>query len=157
VSVVVRRAAVNDAPLIASLNADVQSIHAAALPWRFKPVNEGLYAEEVAAFLAKPEIIVLIAEIGDDPAGYAHAETIRRLETSLTYAYEMILIQGISVRPAYRRRGVGTALIENVRTAGRKLGIGLVALDVWRFNDDAREFFRRQGFSVYNERLWNRQ
>jgi ribosomal protein S18 acetylase RimI-like enzyme len=157
VNVVVRRAAVDDAPLIASLNSDVQSIHAAALPWRFKPVDQGSYAKEVAAFLAKPEILVFIAEVAGDPAGYAHTETIRRLETALTFAYEMILIQGISVRPAYRRRGVGAALIESVRAAGRELGIELIALDVWKFNDDAREFFRRQGFNVYNERLWNRQ
>jgi hypothetical protein len=50
------------------------------------------------------------------------------------------------------------------------LGIGLPALDVWMFdvcmfdvwmfdvwmfNDGAREFFRRHGFMIYNQRLWS--
>jgi hypothetical protein len=29
-------------------------------------------------------------------------------------------------------------------------------LDVWTFNEDARTFFRSNGFNPYNERLWNR-
>jgi hypothetical protein len=27
---------------------------------------------------------------------------------------------------------------------------------VWSFNGAARAFFRRNGFYIYNERLWNR-
>jgi hypothetical protein len=29
-------------------------------------------------------------------------------------------------------------------------------LDVWTFNEDARAFFRSNGFNPYNERLCNR-
>ena len=152
-----RRATVDDAGLIASLNADVQAVHAAALPWRFKTPSPEGFSAEAESFLAKPENLVFVAEAEGVPAGYAYAETIRRPATSLVYAHKMILIHHISVRPAYRRRGVGTALIDTVRAAGRESGIDLLALDVWTFNETARAFFRRHGFAAYIERLWSRE
>jgi ribosomal protein S18 acetylase RimI-like enzyme len=33
--------------------------------------------------------------------------------------------------------------------------IDLVTLDVWTFNEEARAFFRRHGFTPFGERLWN--
>jgi ribosomal protein S18 acetylase RimI-like enzyme len=39
---------------------------------------------------------------------------------------------------------------------GRPAKIELITLDVWPFNGAARAFFRRNGFHIYNERLWNR-
>lgn len=150
----VRRATVDDAELIASLNADVQAIHAAALPSRFKAASaEAFDRAETVDLLTDPANLVFIADVDGEPAGYVYAEIIRRPETSLVYAYEMIYIHHISVRPAHRRRGVGTALIETLRAARRELNIGDLALDVWLFNDGARAFFRRHGFAVDHERL----
>ncbi len=68
----------------------------------------------------------------------------------------MVYLHHISVRPACSRKGVGEALIGAWRAAASELGITLLALDVWTFNEDARRFFRRHGFTAYNERLWNR-
>jgi ribosomal protein S18 acetylase RimI-like enzyme len=153
-SVAVRRATIDDAELIAALNADVQAIHAAALPLRFKPAGaESFDRAEMVGLLTDHENLVFIAEVEGEPAGYAYAEIIRRPETSLAYAYEMIYIHHISVRPASRRRGVGTALIETLRAAARERNIGDLALDVWLFNDGARAFFRRHGFAACHERL----
>jgi ribosomal protein S18 acetylase RimI-like enzyme len=156
-SIVVRRATVDDATLIAVLNADVQAVHAAALPWRFKPLSpDSLPHTEAAGWLGNPEGLVFIAEVAAEPAGYIYAEINRRPETSLTYAFTTIYIHHVSVRAIHRRKGVGTALIVTLRAAGRDLGIDALALDVWTFNEDARAFFRRHGFTAYNERLWNR-
>jgi ribosomal protein S18 acetylase RimI-like enzyme len=61
------------------------------------------------------------------------------------------------VRPAYRRKGVASALLNSVRAAAGEMGISLVTLQVWTFNEGAQAFFRRQGFTPYMARLWNRQ
>jgi ribosomal protein S18 acetylase RimI-like enzyme len=37
------------------------------------------------------------------------------------------------------------------------MGISLVTLQVWTFNEGAQAFFRRQGFTPYMARLWNRK
>ncbi len=156
-SSVVRRATGADAELISALNADVQGLHAAALPWRFKPSGpESLPAAEALALIANPDHLVFIAEVDGEPAGYAYAGLISRHETSLHHASRTVYLHHLSVRPQYRRRGVGTRLLDAVRAAGRELGITLMAADVWTFNQEARAFFIRRGFEVYNERLWSR-
>jgi ribosomal protein S18 acetylase RimI-like enzyme len=99
---------------------------------------------------------VFIAEVEGVAAGYVYGEVIRQAEMSFRHGYEMVYLHHISVRPAYRRRGVGRALVEALRAAGNELGIDLMALDVWSFNEDARAFFRQQEFTVFNERMWNR-
>jgi diamine N-acetyltransferase len=153
-TVVVRRATVDDAALIASLNADVQAIHVAAMPAHFKPASAGAFSRsEIVDLLTDRQNLVFIADIEDQAAGYAYAQIIRRPETSLVYAYDMIYIHHISVRPACRRRGVGSAMIAALRAAGRDLDIGRLALDVWLFNDAARAFFRRHGFTPQHERV----
>lgn len=153
----VRRASADDAALISSLNVDVQALHAAALPHRFKPPTDATFPPaEAAALLKNPDTLAFVAEMDSQAAGYAYAEKMAQPETSFRQAYQMIYIHHVSVRPQFRRRGVGTALLAAVRAAANEAGLTLIALDVWTFNAEARAFFARHGFSAYNERLWNR-
>jgi ribosomal protein S18 acetylase RimI-like enzyme len=154
--VTIRRASAADADLLSCLNADVQALHADAMPWRFKPPSPAGFAAAAAELIARPDAIILIAELHGEPAGYAYAQVFRNTETPSHFAYDMVYLHHISVRPDFRKKGAGTALLQAVRSAGQELGVGLVALDVWSFNEPARRFFRRHGFTTYNERLWNR-
>jgi len=154
---VIRRAGEHDVDALASLNADVQAVHAAALPWLFKPPGPDTFPPaEVAGLLERPGNLLFIAEIDGEAAGYAYAEIIRRPETAFHYAHDLVHLHHIGVRPAHRRRGVGGGLIAAVRAAAAENGITLVTIDVWTFNDAARAFFRRHGFVPNTERLWNR-
>ena len=154
-SVVIRHATEADAEALSVLNAEVQAIHANALPWWFKPPGEASFPpDRAAALMASPDNVVLVAELDSAPVGYAYAEIIRQPETPWRYGYEMMYLHQLGVRSMHRRRGVGRALIEAVCSTTGSAGIKLFALDVWTFNDDARAFFRRCGFASYNERLW---
>jgi len=155
--IVVRRAISEDAELLSSLNAEVQALHAKALPSWFKPPAPQSFPPAAATgLLANPNNLLFVAEFGTTPAGYAHAEVIRQPETPWRYAYERIYVHQLGVRASHRRQGVGTALLAAVRSEAKRLGIPHLALDVWSFNADARAFFQRQGFDPYNERLWSR-
>jgi len=156
-SIVVRRATTADAELVSALNADVQALHAAALPWRFKPPGPGTFPpKDAEALLAKSDHLTFIAEVAGEPAGYASAEIVRRTETSFHHPFAMVHLHHISVRPDHRQQGVGNALLAAVRAAGKEQGITLLSADVYTFNERARAFFRRNGFSPYIERLWDR-
>jgi GNAT superfamily N-acetyltransferase len=156
-AIAVRRATAADAELVSALNADVQAIHAAALPWRFKQPGPGTFPpSEAAALIARPGHLVFIAEADGEAAGYAYAEVIRRPATVFHHAYESIYLHHISVSPSHRRHGAGTALLAAVRAAGKELGIDLLTADVWSFNKDARAFFRRHQLTPFIERLWDR-
>ena len=153
---IVRLATETDAEIISSLNADVQALHASALPWRFKPPGSDTFPPTAAAaLLAEPTNLVFVAELGSIPVGYAYAEVVRRPETSFTYAYDMVHLHHISVRPTHRREGIGGALMNAVREAANERGIALLTVDVWVFNEVSRAFFQRHGFGPYIERLWN--
>jgi ribosomal protein S18 acetylase RimI-like enzyme len=153
----IRRATAADAAAVSALNADVQALHAEAQPRRFKPPGAATFPpEEAAALIAKPENIFLIADVASAPVGYVYAEVIRRAETPFQYALELVYIHHIGVRSQFRERDVGETLLDAVRAAAAQLKIELITLDVWSFNTNARAFFRRNGFTIYNERLWNR-
>ena len=65
----VRRATVADAATISALNADVQAVHAAALPWLFKtPSAETFPPATAAAMLARDDVLVYLAYLGDAPS-----------------------------------------------------------------------------------------
>ncbi len=155
-AIAVRRATAADAELVSALNADVQAIHAAAMPWRFKPPGPKTFPpSEAAILIARPDHHVFIADLDGSPAGYAYAEVIRRSETTFHFAFEMMYLHHISVRAEFRRRGLGEALIAEVRSHGRALGVTLMTAEVYCFNQSARQFFRRQGLSPYTERIWD--
>jgi ribosomal protein S18 acetylase RimI-like enzyme len=156
--IVIRKAVEQDAGILAALNADVQALHAAAMPWLFKPPGpDGFSPTAVKDLLNEPDNLLFIAEADGDAAGYVYAQLMEMVETPFIYAHSRLYLHHISVRPAWRRHGVGGALIAAVREAAAETGVKLIALDVWTFNDEARAFFRRHGFASYNERLWTLQ
>ena len=153
----VRTATKDDAATISMLNADVQGIHADALPWRFKqPGPDTFTPRDAEALLTKPDHIALLAYVDDTPSGYLIAEVMRRQETAAHHAHNSIYVHHISVRPVARRRGVGRALMDAIKAHGEAIGISLIALDTWSFNEQALAFFKRYGLVPYNVRLWNR-
>jgi GNAT superfamily N-acetyltransferase len=156
-AILIRKAVERDAAILGVLNADVQALHAAALPWLFKPSGPDTFALcEVKPLLAQPENLFFIAEVDGVAVGYAYAELQEWPETPFTRAREMIYLHHISVRPAHRRQGVGSALMGAVRDAATGAGITPIVLDVWTFNEEARTFFRRRGFAAHSEKLWSR-
>lgn len=157
IPVTVRRATPADAAAVSRLNADVQAIHAAALPWLFKSPGPGTFPPETAAaVLERPTHLVYLALHDHEPVGYVYAELQEHAETALRYGYRVLYVHHIGVSPTHRQRGIGAALMNAVRGAAAEHGIGMVALDMWSFNEGARAFFRAQGFEAYNERMWRR-
>ncbi len=151
----VRAATELDAASLSLLNSDVQALHAAAFPERFKPVGPDTFPPGVAReILANSNNLVFIAEIDAEAAGYVYAEVISRPETSISYAYQIVYIHHLSVRSQFQRQGIGSRLIDAVREATRARGIERVTLDFWTFNRTAEAFFKQQGFTSFNERLW---
>jgi len=153
-AILIRKATEADAGLLRALNVDVQALHAAALPSLFKPPSVDAQAWEVTLLLREPENLFFIADVDGVAAGYAYAEIQEQPETAFTYACTMIYLHHLSVRPAHRRRGAGSALVGALRAAAGEAGGAGIALDVWLFNKEARAFFGRHGFAAYNERLW---
>jgi ribosomal protein S18 acetylase RimI-like enzyme len=152
----IRRAVDDDGDALSLLSAEIQAMHAEALPWRFKqPAPDIFPPEEVIALLGLPANHLFLAEVEGSAVGYVYAAIVKRSETAAQYALEVVYVHHLYVRAAFRRRGIGRALLDAVRAVGAEQGIARLALDVWTFNEEARAFFRGYGLTSYNERLWN--
>ncbi len=151
----IRLANMSDVQTVSLLNADVQRVHATALPNLFKlPSEESFPASTVAKLLADPKNYFFIGRVDDKDVGYVYAELIEWAETGSRYAMRMMYVHHISLRPEYQHRGLGKLLMEAVKGLAREKSVSLIALDVWSFNAKARAFFESQGLQDYNVRMW---
>lgn len=153
--VTVRRATTQDAEVISQLHAALQDVHAAAQPDFFKPASADTFPPAmVREHLSQPGVVIFLAEIDGAAVGYLYADANPAQATSMTYRLERMWIHHIVVTPAHQRGGVGSALIEATIDYARSLSISRLALSVWAFNQPALDFFLRQGFEIYNHRMW---
>jgi ribosomal-protein-alanine N-acetyltransferase len=62
--------------------------------------------------------------------------------------FDEIHINNVAIRPVYRTRGLGTALMTRVLTEARRLGARRATLEVRASNADALRLYERLGFYV---------
>lgn len=102
----VRRATIDDAQSMASLNANVQQMHHEERPDWFKPVDENAIMEMYRNRLMDPTITTFIAEHDDLALGFVLAEVQVKPESALSWTQTTLYIKQICVAPSQRRRGV---------------------------------------------------
>ena len=137
------------------MNADVHAVHAQGLPDHFKPTNPDTFPPPaVRNLLTKPETLMILASVNDEPAGYLYAEIMHRPENAVRFDVSMLYIHHVSVRPSVRGMGVGKTLLKAARAAAHDHGITRLGLDVWAFNETARSFFRSQRIALAREVLY---
>ncbi|MDQ4078907.1 MAG: GNAT family N-acetyltransferase [Chloroflexota bacterium] len=150
----IRVATIKDAESISALNADVQQLHAEALPHIFKPPSPDSFPPaKVVELLEDDNTRLFLAEAGEEAVGYLYAEVRLLPETAYRYALHQLHIHHISVQPRYHHQGYGEQLIEAAKQTAQREGIPMVVLEVWSFNQRARRFFAKQGFTTFNERM----
>lgn len=65
---------------------------------------------------------------------------------------DQIHINNVAVRPAFRGRGIGAALMSHVLDVAQRLGAHRATLEVRESNAGARRFYQRLGFGVGGRR-----
>jgi ribosomal-protein-alanine N-acetyltransferase len=84
---------------------------------------------------------------------YAHSLLATIGEKSVGYVIYWLLpreidIHNLAVHPAYRRRGIGGALLETVVEEARRQGVSRVTLEVRKSNEAAQKLYHALGFSA---------
>lgn len=127
---VIRVAALEDAPALAPL------LEAFDGP----PVSE---AQTRSRLLAIRGIeTVLLAEVEGRAVGFASLRLVPYLSDDLPHAE----LTELYVDPAFRRRGIGRALLERVEALAVKRGAAELVLLTGRNNHEAQAFYRALGF-----------
>jgi ribosomal protein S18 acetylase RimI-like enzyme len=151
----IRKATLEDTLLLSDLSRDVQSLHAQNHADIFKvPQSADFASSFFTEMLADPSVSIFIAEEDEESVGYILCKLIERPENPFTFVRRSLHVEHISVRPAARGRGIGTALIKEAETLAKGLAVQRIQLDSWDFNTNAHSFFERLGFQKFNFRFW---
>ncbi|MCC6612005.1 MAG: GNAT family N-acetyltransferase [Anaerolineae bacterium] len=150
----IRRATVEDAALVASLNLAVHEVHVAARPDRFKPlVVTDEFVALVRERLEDENTYVFIGEVDGAPAAYALVMHYERPEDAFSYGINLVYVDAMSVNPEFRSRGYGEQIMNHVFDFARSVGCHRVTLNVWAFNERAIAFYERCGFKHFEHRM----
>jgi ribosomal protein S18 acetylase RimI-like enzyme len=163
----VRPGSIADLDLLAPLWVAVHHQHIASMPELAPYVDDEetwskrreLYVE----LLAKPDTILLVAQVGDDAIGYGLAHVMEVDETWIADTWRtgrrIGEIESVSVLPAYRGGGLGTHLLDELERQLAAAGIDDLILGVLPGNADAIRLYERRGYRstwLYLSRLEGR-
>ncbi len=106
--------------------------------------NREAMRETLGAYLVNDGL--LVARLDGTIVGFVSVSIERgTLELDTTRG----LLSNIYVRPAYRGRGIGTALLEAAEDSLAERGVDTMLLEVMAENEAARRFYRRHGYDEF--------
>ena len=143
----------DDVATIAQLNVAIHDLHCQLAPDYFRAASPPAAAAELKELLADMDSRALIAWEEDVPVGYCVLKIVQREPNAWSAGFRRILVDALSVEPQWRRRGVGTRLMEAAFAFAREQGIRELMLEYWSNNAPAREFYKSMGFAPLTEKV----
>lgn len=153
--VVIRRATRDDIVALCQLVAEGDSYHADALPSIFARVIDATWrAPFLRDRITDDESAVFVADAGGKLAGAVIA-ILRRVspEVPVLVQRRYAWVDTLVVKQAYRRRGLGRALMEHVHRWAVERGVNEVELNVWEFNEAAISLYTQLGYATASRRM----
>jgi len=142
VSLLIRKAAPADSALIFSLVCELAD---------YEKLSAEVVATEAAIaaalFAREPRVFCDIAEWRGEPAGF----TTWFLNFSSFRGHHGIYLEDVFVRPAFRNKGIGRALLERLAARCVEEGLTLFEWAVLDWNAPALAFYRSLGAEVRND------
>jgi ribosomal protein S18 acetylase RimI-like enzyme len=153
----IRRIGANELDLIEPLWNALREHHSSVTPELGQPRSRKASwlrrRSEYQAWLANEDAFILLAQRDGEGVGYAMVH-VRAGSPTWPLSERAGEIETLSVLPAERGQGTGSALLEAVRRELGALGITELSLHVMHTNNNALRFYERNGFETYA--LWVR-
>lgn len=151
-----RKAIIADYDEILRLKKQVHEFHYNNRPDFYKisdlPLNQKGYEE----MLKDSEYEFYIVESEERICGYAIIKIIKFKNNPLIDDHNRCFIDDICVDQALRRKGIGQMLLENLEMECKSKGIKYMDLNVWNFNKQAIDFYRKFGMKEIMYRMEKR-
>ena len=97
-------------------------------------------------FGPRPEFRVLLADLDNQPAGYAFF-----FNCYSTFRGRGLFLEDLFVRPQFRGQKIGDALLSRVAAVARDEECFGIMLNVLGWNQPAIEFFRKRGATLFED------
>jgi ribosomal protein S18 acetylase RimI-like enzyme len=134
---------------------ELDAFHADALPRFFRPFDEP--ARSLQWFmdaLENPESLLLVAEHEGMIVGFLSALVRQNPDLPMFVPRRWLAVDNVAVLNAYRRRGIGRALMQQAHTWAKDHHLAAIELTVWEFNEEALAFYEKLGYTTILRRLW---
>lgn len=144
--IIVREAALDELPRIAKLKQQIHQVHVNGRPDLFIPIAD------LAPFMdttAARNCGLVLAECQDAVVGYAIVQYVDRPANPYIRDRHYLHVEEFCVDENHHRMGIGAKLMEALKQLARKKGYPRIELDVWGFNEGARQFYEAVGMSAY--------
>ncbi len=115
-------------------------------------MRQAFNIEQIASELEDQQNIFLIAEIGDEAAGYAKI-IIDNTEAGIT-SERPIELSRLYSHQKHLGQGVGQSLMDACLDRARAEGRDVMWLGVWEYNPRAQRFYEKNGFSVVGRHVF---
>lgn len=103
--------------------------------------------------ISRPDIIFLVAELEDEPVGYAKLKM--NSSDEAVRGRKVIEIERIYASQEYIGKGVGKELMKACINEARQRGCDSVWLGVWEKNQRAIDFYKKWGFREVGTHLFS--
>lgn len=143
-----------DAAFLADLNKEVQELHHKMYPEIFRPFVKEEIEKAIRKMLGGREAKAFVAYEGDEPAGYAIIFISRFNQNAFQVARSAMQVDQFAVMEKFRKTGAGKKLMEFLVDLAKKEKLSRIDLNHWEKNEEAREFFGKEGFKYYNSRMY---
>jgi ribosomal protein S18 acetylase RimI-like enzyme len=140
-----------DYELIAKLNKPVHDLHSKLYPEYFKKYNYLNAKEFFKSLINIDSFIFLVLEDHQEPLGYAWIEIRNYPDDAFNKEFKSVYVQQISIIETQRKKGYGSKLVEEIDHVAKNLEIDFIELDYWMKNSDAKEFYKKHGFTKSRE------
>lgn len=146
---IIRRAAPQDCDDLCMLIDQVDALHRNNQPEVFrKPIGPVRDREYVLALIADDNVGLFVAEVDGALGGMIHAFVRDTPDIPVLVPRRFVMIDNMVVREDWRGRGLGRALITTVHQWAIEKGATSVELNVYDFNQQARDFYESMGYEV---------
>lgn len=149
----IRQAVQSDIPALQSLLLQVEKIHCDGRPDIFKDGGVKFTNEQLAQLLCDPTRPIFCAVNDGQVVGYVFCIITEIKGDPMLRDAKTLHLEDVCVDESCRGGGVGSLLVEYVKTYARENDFTRIDLDVWEFNDSAREFYIKHGFGVQKRRM----
>jgi ribosomal protein S18 acetylase RimI-like enzyme len=95
-------------------------------------------------FLAKDDVEII---------GYLIAFKEKSPDRSMLKPRKYIQVDDLSVRSDYRKKGVGTLLMDKLEELAKNNKIYEMELNVWCFNKGAIKFYENKGYEAFTQKM----
>ena len=144
--ILLREAGLEELPRIAAMKQQIHNVHMNGRPDLFAPYKD---LNDFTAHSAAKGCSLLLAEAAGEPVGYVMLQYVHRPPSPYMKERKFIHVEEFCVDESHQRTGIGSLLMEALKKLAREKGYPRIELDVWSFNEGARQFYEAAGMKPF--------